>query len=200
MRRQVEIRFWRAGKLLAGVDEAGCGPLAGPVVACALILKPNVKIKGIKDSKLLSPKEREALFPIIKEQALAIGIGKVSERVIDRINIQKATLLAQKRAILKLSPPPDLVIVDGKFSPNLKIPVRSLVGADKKVFSCACASIVAKVIRDRIMKRYDKIYPEYEFSFNKGYPTKRHKELLRQFGPSPIHRQSFLPVRECLKR
>ncbi|MEO0102413.1 MAG: ribonuclease HII [candidate division WOR-3 bacterium] len=200
MKRQKEIKSWEDGKLIAGVDEAGRGPLAGPVVACALILKPGTKIKGIKDSKLLSPKNREKLYLVIKSNALAIGIGKVSEKMIDRLNIRKATLLAMKRAILKLKSKPDLVVVDGNDCPKIKLPIFSLIGADRKVFSCACASIIAKVERDKIMVRYHKLYPEYQFAIHKGYPTKRHKELLRRYGPSPIHRLTFTPVKEVISR
>lgn len=198
--RQREIKFWKEGKLIAGVDEAGRGPLAGPVVVCALILKPGTRIKGIKDAKLLSPKNRERLYPIIKNNALAIGMGKVSERLIDRLNIREATLLAMRRAILKLKPKPDLVVVDGDSYPKMKLPIFSLIGADRKVFSCACASIIAKVERDKIMVRYHKLYPKYQFADHKGYPTKRHKELLSRYGPSPIHRLTFAPVKEVIGR
>ncbi len=196
MRRSKEIRLWQEGKLVAGVDEAGRGPLAGPVVACAIILKPFVKIKGIKDSKLLSPKRREELYRTIKEKALTIGIARVGPKLIDRINIHQATLLAMKRAITKLNPKPDLVIVDGNSTPKITLPIQSVVGADRKIFSCACAAIVAKVERDRMMERYDKIYSGYEFSVHKGYGTKRHQERLIKYGPCPIHRRSFAPLSE----
>ncbi len=194
MQRSKEIRLWREGKLLAGVDEAGRGPLAGPVVACALILKPWTRIKGVKDSKLLSPSERERLYPIIKKNALAIGLGIVDNRLIDKKNIREATLLAMKRAIKKLKPNPDLIVIDGNTAPRVDGRVETVIGADRKVFSCACASIIAKRKRDRIMERYDRVYPKYQFFQNKGYGTKRHQELLRRYGPCPIHRRSFAPV------
>ncbi len=196
MRRNQEIKLWREGKLVAGVDEAGRGPLAGPVVACAVILKPYAKIRGVKDSKLLSAEERERLYPIIKANSLSIGIGIVSNRTIDRINIKEATLLAMKRAIAKLNPPPDLVFIDGDISPDIGLKVQSVISGDRKIFSCACASIIAKVVRDRIMRRFHKIYPEYDFAAHKGYGTKRHQENLKRYGPCTIHRLSFAPVRE----
>ncbi len=186
--------------MLAGVDEVGRGPLAGPVVACALILKPKARIRGVKDSKKLSARERARLYPIIKKNALAIGIGKVSEKLIDRLNIREATLLAMKRALSKLKIRPDLVIVDGDSCPKMDLPIFPFPKADENVLPCACASIIAKVERDRIMERYDKVYPEYQFARHKGYPTKKHKEMLKRYGPSPIHRLTFAPVREAMRR
>ena len=187
-----EQKLWKRGyKLIAGVDEAGRGPLAGPVVSAAVILKDCNFQNRIDDSKLLSPPQREKAFAEIKEKAL-VSIGIVNEKIIDRINILEATRLSMKKALSFLRPQPDFVIIDGNFPlDKIDMPSESIVGGDAKSLSIACASIVAKVTRDRIMVVYHNLWPEYEFSRHKGYGTKRHLEILRKSGPSPIQRLSF---------
>lgn len=175
---------------MAGVDEAGRGPLAGPVVAAAVIL--HNKIPGLNDSKLLSPSAREKIFETIKKEAVAYGIGVVSHSVIDRINIHYAVLRAMRLAVLNLEYYPDYLLVDGKFEIDLDFPQASIISGDKKCCSIAAASIIAKVFRDRIMLRYHDKYPQYEFARHKGYGTKLHFEKLLKHGPSPIHRRSFV--------
>ena len=187
-----EQKLWKQGyKHIAGVDEAGRGPLAGPVVSAAVILKDCNFQNRIDDSKLLSPPQREKAFAEIKEKAL-VSIGIVNEKIIDRINILEATRLSMKKALSFLRPQPDFVIIDGNFSlDKIDMPSESIVGGDAKSLSIACASIVAKVTRDRIMVIYHNLWPEYEFSRHKGYGTRRHMEILRKIGPSPIQRLSF---------
>jgi len=181
-----------ASLYIAGVDEAGRGPLAGPVVAAAVILPPNLIIKGLKDSKLLSEKLREKLFAKICSSAISYGIGIVSNKVIDSINIFNATYKAMKIAIENLSIKPDLILVDGPFEiPEIDIPQKPIISGDRKSASIVCASIVAKVTRDRIMHKYDKVYPQYGFSKNKGYATLKHRIALKNYGMVEIHRQSF---------
>ncbi|WP_083793044.1 ribonuclease HII [Hydrogenivirga sp. 128-5-R1-1] len=184
-----EEKFWREGLLVAGVDEAGRGPLAGPVVASAVILPPFTEpfLKG--DSKKLSRKEREELYELIKETALAVGTAVVDSAVIDRINIYQATKLAMKRALDDLKHPFDVVISD--YVKLEEFNCLPLVKGDERSLSCACASVVAKVLRDRIMERFHEVYPEYEFVKHKGYPTKKHRELIKKFGITEIHRRSF---------
>lgn len=179
-------------KLIAGVDEAGRGPLAGPVVAAAVIFKKNFRLKGVNDSKLLSEKAREILFDKIISSALAYSVTAVEQSVIDDINILNATMLAMKQAVENLKIEPDLILVDGNRAFHSDIPVVSIVKGDSKSFSIAAASILAKVTRDRIMKNLAIEYPEYLWAQNKGYPTKRHREIIKQIGPSPIHRKTFL--------
>jgi ribonuclease HII len=179
---------------ICGVDEAGRGPLAGPVVAAAVIIGNNI-ISGVKDSKLLSPKRRLELAFIIKEKALSFSYGIVSEKKIDKLNIYYASLLAMKKAVLNLTLKPDFVMVDGFLISDISFPQRSLKKGDKLCYHISCASILAKVERDRIMEEYEGIYPGYEFKKHKGYPTKRHFELIKKLGPSPIHRKSFAPVK-----
>jgi len=189
-----EIPLWEKGLVVAGVDEAGRGPIAGPVVACAVILPPFTEpfLKG--DSKKLTPKEREEAYEHIKRTALAVGTAVVDSAVIDRLNILKATKLAMERALLDLKVKFDLVITDHVKLENFNcIP---LVKGDEKSISCACASVVAKVLRDRIMDHYHQIFPEFNFQKNKGYPTKEHLVNLSKYGPAPIHRKSFLPVKQ----
>jgi ribonuclease HII len=175
------------------VDEVGRGPLAGPVVACAVILPPGLIIEGVKDSKKLSPKKREYLSEVIKEKALCFAIGEADERMIDEINILQATLLAMSRAVASLNPQPDALIVDGGFAPPVgsEIFVTCLPHGDSISHSVAAASIVAKVHRDACMDELDRQYPEYGFCRNKGYGTAEHLRALREFGPCPIHRRSF---------
>jgi len=180
---------------VACLDEAGRGPLAGPVVAAAvLILNTKYQILNtkIRDSKKLSWKKREKLYKLItKSPFIEWGIGRVSEKVIDKINILEATKLAMKRAIKRFKRKPDFLILDGNFKINLPIPQKSIIKADEKVFSCAAASILAKVWRDRLMLRYHKKYPRYGFDKHKGYPTKYHFKMLKKYGPCVIHRKSF---------
>ncbi len=184
-----EERFWKEGLLVAGVDEAGRGPLAGPVVAAAVILPPFTKpfLKG--DSKKLSSKEREELYELIKDKSLAVGTAVVDSTVIDRINIYQATKLAMKRALEDLKHPFDVVISD--YVKLEEFNCLPLVKGDERSLSCACASVIAKVLRDRIMEKFHEVYPEYEFVKHKGYPTKKHRELIRKFGITDIHRRSF---------
>lgn len=178
--------------LIAGVDEAGRGPLAGPVVAAAVIFPPNTKIKGIADSKLLTAEKRGQLYYEIKAKAFCIGIAKVGPELIDKINIGKADLLAMKKAVEQLSLTPDYLLIDGgRYRIELDIPQQGIVSGDKKCFVIAAASIIAKVTRDRIMTRYHNKFPQYDFHLHKGYGTKRHYQKLQEHGPSPIHRKSF---------
>ena len=194
-----EKKLWRKGfKRVAGLDEAGRGPLAGPVVAAVVSLIPNSKflIPKLRDSKKLTAKKREEFYKlIVKSPFWEWGIGRVSEKVIDKINILEATKLAMKRAIKKLKRRPDFLILDGNFKINVDIPQKSIIKGDEKVFSCAAAGILAKVTRDRIMQRYHKKYPRYGFSKHKGYPTKFHLKMLKKYGPCKIHRKSFGPVK-----
>ena len=191
-----EKKLWRRRlKRVACLDEAGRGPLAGPVVAAAvLILNTKYQILNtkIRDSKKLSWKKREKLYKLItKSPFIEWGIGRVSKKVIDKINILEATKLAMKRAIKRFKRKPDFLILDGNFKINLPIPQKSIIKADEKVFSCAAASILAKVWRDRLMLRYHKKYPRYGFDKHKGYPTKYHFKMLKKYGPCVIHRKSF---------
>ncbi|MDI3546644.1 MAG: ribonuclease [Halanaerobiales bacterium] len=179
-------------KLVAGVDEAGRGPLAGPVVAAAVILKPEIKIIGLDDSKKLTERERERLFSEIKDKAVAVGVGIIDNKVIDRINILQATFRAMQEAINKLTPRPDYILIDGNRElPGIEIQQETVVDGDSKVNAIAAASIIAKVSRDRILDDYHSTYPEYGFLRNKGYGTSEHIEALKKHGPSPIHRYSF---------
>ena len=177
---------------ICGVDEAGRGPLAGPVYAAAVILPRGLVIEGLNDSKKLTEKRREALYDVIVEQAVAYGIGSADEKEIDEINILQATFLAMRRAIARLSVRPDLALIDGNRDSDFGVPAETIVGGDGKSANIAAASILAKVTRDRVMLEYAKQYPQYGFDVHKGYGTKRHYEALREYGPCPIHRQSFL--------
>jgi len=226
-----EKKLWRERyRRVVGLDEVGRGPLAGSVVAAAVCLRKNPKTDGelfsvsltensslqIKDSKKLSPKKREEVYKILKDNPnVEWGIGRVSERVIDKINILEATKLTMKRAVKNLEKKLDkksknrscqkssdrtifgrldFLLIDGNFSINLDIPQKSIIKADEKVFSCAVASIIAKVTRDRMMLRYHKKYPCYCFDKHKGYPTKFHRKMLKKYGPCKIHRKSFRPI------
>jgi ribonuclease HII len=186
-----ERRIWNIGKISAGVDEAGRGPLAGPVVAAAVILPEECQINGLNDSKKLSPQKRETLFHQIKRLAIVTGVGIVEADEIDRINILRATLLAMETAVTNLTPRPDYLLIDGNIRTSLLIPQETVVRGDSRCFSIAAASIIAKVIRDSIMDDYHNIYPEYNFNKHKGYPTKEHLDSLKKFGPCPIHRKTF---------
>jgi ribonuclease HII len=194
--QQVEKRLKRSGyELVAGIDEAGRGPLAGPVVASAVILKDLNFTSRIDDSKKLSAKKREKAYREILEKA-HVGIGIVGEKTIDEINIYRATIKAMELAISDLGIPPDYVIVDGRVRLSTKCPIKCIVKGDSKSLSIAAASIIAKVTRDRLMLEYDKTYPHYGFAKHKGYGTIFHREALKEHGPSPIHRFSFRPVKQ----
>ena len=180
---------------IAGVDEAGRGPIAGPVVAACVVLPPRHTLAGIADSKQLTPAQREALYDAITRHALAWAIGLASPREIERYNILQASLLAMRRAVLALPLIPQQVLVDGKHAiPNLPLPQQAVVGGDAREESVAAASILAKVARDRIMRELDRLYPQYGFAQHKGYPTALHLERLRQYGACPAHRRTYAPV------
>lgn len=185
-------------KLIAGVDEVGRGPLAGPVMACAVILCPDRPILGLADSKVLSEKKREYLFEIIKENCLAWAVGVAEVGEIEQINILQATLLAMQRAINALSIKPDHIQIDGNICPETNYSMEAIIGGDGIVPVISAASILAKVIRDRKMVEYDKIYPEYGFAKHKGYGTKQHLLAIKQFGITSIHRRSFAPIKNYL--
>lgn len=190
---QIEQSFLEQGyQMICGVDEAGRGPLAGPVCAAAVILPPNMRIPGLDDSKKLSDKRRRELFPVIKEQAIAYGIGFADHKMIDEINILQATFYAMKQAISNLSAKPDLALIDGNREPDLDIPVQTVIHGDSLSASIAAASILAKVTRDDLMLEMAEQYPGYGFEIHKGYGTKVHYQALRTLGPCPIHRMSFL--------
>ena len=180
-------------ELICGVDEAGRGPLAGPVCAAAVILPPDLEIEGLNDSKKLTEKKRDALYDIITEKALAYGIAMATEQEIDEINILQATFLAMCRAVEQLSVRPSFVLVDGNREPDLgDLPLKTVVKGDSLSANIAAASILAKVTRDRYMVEMDARYPEYGFAVHKGYGTQKHYEALRQYDACPIHRRSFL--------
>ena len=179
-------------KIICGVDEAGRGPLAGPVCAAAVILPPHLEIPGLTDSKKLTDKKRRELFPIIKEQALAYGIGLASEAEIDEINILQATFLAMQRALDQLEIKPDLALIDGNREKDFGLSVKTVVKGDSLSMNIAAASILAKVTRDDLMVELAETYPQYGFEIHKGYGTKAHYAALTEHGPSPIHRMTFL--------
>lgn len=191
---QYELALKEAGyEWIAGIDEAGRGPLAGPVVAAAVLLKPAAILPNLNDSKKLSAQRREELFPLIQQEAHGIGIGMVDAQEIDQINILQATFAAMKKAILNLPFAPQVLLIDGRDRiPRLSIPQLTVIQGDQKVCSIAAASIVAKVTRDRLMRYYDQQFPHYQFAKHFGYGTKEHKALLSVHGLSPIHRCSFL--------
>ena len=190
---QEETRLFEAGySLVCGCDEAGAGPLAGPVYAAAVILPRGLVIEGLNDSKKLTEKKREVLFDVICEQAEAFAIAAVDEREIDEINILNARMKAMELAIQKLPQRPDFALIDGTISRGITVPNETLVKGDSRSASIAAASILAKVSRDRFMLEMAERYPEYRFEKHKGYGTKLHYEMLREHGPSPIHRMTFL--------
>ena len=190
---EIEDGFYADGvQVICGVDEAGRGPLAGPVCAAAVILPPHLEIPGLTDSKKLTDKKRRELFPVIKEQALAYGIGMASEQEIDEINILQATFLAMQRALDQLHVKPDLALIDGNREKDFGLPVKTVVKGDSLSMNIAAASILAKVTRDDLMVQLAQTYPQYGFEIHKGYGTKAHYAALREHGPSPIHRMSFL--------
>ncbi|MBI4054393.1 MAG: ribonuclease HII [Candidatus Doudnabacteria bacterium] len=205
-----ESRLLRTRGAIAGVDEVGVGPLAGPVVAAAVVLdaakagKLRTKNKWwhpVKDSKLLSERERDDLVKIIFVNSVSVGVGSATVEEIDRLNIFHARLLAMKRAIESLKARPGFIFVDGNFMiPELSIPQRAIPDGDAKILSIACASILAKVTRDNVCKTLHAEYPEYGFDQHKGYPTKLHYDRLKQFGPCPAHRKSFAPVKLLLSQ
>lgn len=190
-----EARAWRAGIVrVAGVDEAGRGPLAGPVVAAAVVIDPGRRVAGLADSKRLPPERREELFEVIHERALAVGVGVVDPDTIDRINILGATRQAMLEAVGRLALEPDLVITDFVSLAGLSCPQRNLVEGDARCASVAAASIIAKVTRDRLMRAVDALYPLYGFARHKGYATAEHLDALDRHGPCAIHRRSFAGV------
>ena len=193
---EIENQLYQNGiDLICGVDEAGRGPLAGPVCAAAVILPHNIDIPGLDDSKKLSDKKRRELFPIIKECALAYGIAFADHQEIDRINILQATYLAMERAISQLSIKPQYALIDGNRAKDFGLPVQTVIHGDSLSASIAAASILAKVTRDDWMTEVAEKYPEYQFEVHKGYGTKAHYAALDTFGPCPIHRLSFLKIR-----
>jgi len=205
---QIENEFYAQGySVIAGVDEAGCGPLAGPVVTCAVILPRGYFNPFIYDSKKVLPKLRKELCKVISNVAVDIGVGIASNEEIDKFNIRNATKLAMLRALLDLEISPDFVLVDGNaFDVDLrmlngmkgKIVVKNVIKGDRKSISIASASIIAKVLRDELMEYYDKVFPGYNFISHKGYPTKEHLSAIRKLGITRIHRKSYKPVREIL--
>jgi len=193
-----ERKIWRTGVTrLAGIDEAGRGPLAGPVVAAAVLIEPGFFIDDVRDSKRLTPGARLILFDQIMLGACAVGVGVVDHKVIDEINILNATFRAMHKAIGGLGKTPEYLLVDGNRFPSYRreegemIPHATIVGGDNRSFSIAAASIIAKVSRDRMMEQYDRLFPGYGFARNKGYPTLQHREALKRLGPCPIHRRTF---------
>ncbi len=190
---EIENSLYSNGyEVICGVDEAGRGPLAGPVCAAAVILPKGLEIPGLTDSKKLTDKKRRELFPIIKEQAIAYGIGLASHEEIDEINILQATYLAMERALAQLSDQPDIALIDGNRAKDFGLPVRTVVKGDSLSANIAAASVLAKVTRDDLMQELAQTYPEYGFEVHKGYGTKAHYEALRAHGASSIHRMTFL--------
>lgn len=187
------------GRLIAGVDEAGRGPLAGPVIAAAVILDEAKPIKGLADSKTLSAGRREELALLIRARALSWSMGRAEVEEIDRLNILQASLLAMRRAVSTLASPPDIVLVDGNKVPEVDYPVQAIVRGDATIPAISAASILAKVARDAEMRELDALYPGYGFAKHKGYPTDAHLQALARSGVSPMHRRSFGPVRKLLK-
>ena len=176
---------------IAGIDEAGRGALAGPVIAAAVILPINCTLDGLNDSKQLSPKQRERLYDEIHRVAVSIAVGSVDNQVIDRLNILNATLLAMQQAVKKLNPQPDYILVDGIHLPQVNIPSKAIPKGDSRSYSIAAASIIAKTTRDRRMCALDHTYPNYGFLKHKGYPTSQHRQAIARFGVSDIHRHTF---------
>lgn len=183
---------------IAGVDEAGRGPLAGPVVVAAVILPLGLFLPRLNDSKKLSPKVRDALYDQIRDQAIAVGTAIIDEKTIDRINIYQATINGMYDAVFSLQPQPQKVLIDAVHLDRLPMPSLSIIKGDAKSASIAAASIIAKVTRDRLMDAYDKEYPVYGFARHKGYGTAEHVAAIRRYGPCPLHRQSFEPIRSLL--
>ena len=183
---------------IAGIDEAGRGPLAGPVVAAAVILPTRCRLSGVNDSKQLSESERERLYEAILEKAIGVGIGSADAGEIDRLNILEATRLAMRRALKHLTPSPDYLLVDAVTIPRMHVPLRPIIKGDALSISIAAASIMAKVFRDRLMITYHQMFPEYDFLSHKGYGTPTHLERLARHGPCSIHRRTFAPVQDVI--
>ncbi len=194
--REAEHSGYRS---VAGVDEAGRGPLAGPVVAAAVVLPRDISLPGLRDSKKMSATLRARLFGQIIKKCTGFGIARVDETTIDEINILQAALLAMKRAVEQLPLEPDLLLIDGNHGIECKTHQKTIIGGDDASLSIAAASVLAKVTRDRLMEEYHKQYPRYEFSRHKGYGTRLHKERIREYGPCPIHRKTFKGVAEYWK-
>jgi ribonuclease HII len=192
-RFKYEQKYWQQNKVVAGIDEVGRGPLAGPVVTAAVILTPDFDLLAVNDSKKLSPQKRLELYPQILAQAVSVAVGVKGPEVIDRVNIYQADRLAMKEAVLNLAVRPDQLLVDAMDIP-VDLPQEKLIKGDSKSNSIAAASIVAKVFRDQLMDDYAQIYPEYDFPHNAGYGTARHIAALKKYGPTPIHRKTFAPV------
>jgi ribonuclease HII len=191
---EFEKEIWAKGRIPAGVDEAGRGPLAGPVVAAAVVLPDDCKIEGLDDSKKLSHSKREKILEEIKSIAISYAVGIVEPEEIDKINILRASLLAMEISVKQLTTKPDYLLIDGNQKTSLLLMQETIVKGDSKSCSIAAASILAKVTRDSIMEEYHSIYPEYNFKGHKGYPTKEHYQALREYGPCPIHRKTFRGV------
>jgi ribonuclease HII len=188
------------GGHVAGVDEAGRGPLAGPVIAAAVILDPENPVNGLKDSKQLTPSRREALYLEITQKAIAWAVGRAGVEEIDRLNILQATLLAMQRAVVMLRPAAHYVLVDGNQCPRLDCPVEAIVRGDSTIAAISAASIIAKVTRDREMEEMDRRYPGYGLARHKGYPSREHLQALQRLGVTPLHRRSYAPVRKLLRK
>jgi len=197
----IERSLLRQGySIVAGTDEAGRGPLAGPVVAASVILPVSCRYAQFRDSKKLTVRSRSELFATLGEMGAMVGVGVVSAAEIDSLNILQASLLAMKKAVAALPVVPDFLLVDGKFTVPVPLPQQALVRGESRSASIAAASIVAKVTRDELMDQYHQEYPRYNFSRHKGYPTAEHRRIIALIGPCPIHRQSFRPVREWLAK
>jgi ribonuclease HII len=195
---RVESTLWAEGRLrIAGVDEVGVGPLAGPVVAAAVVFPPGVGVKGVDDSKRLTADRREAVAIQIRERAAGYAVDRVEVEEVDRLNIYHAAIEAMRRALTALADPPDYVLVDARTIPGVSCPQRSLVGGDAACHAIAAASILAKLERDAIMVAYETSFPGYGFAEHKGYATAEHRDALRRLGPCPLHRRSFTP---CVQR
>ncbi len=196
---QFEHGLWAQGyERVAGIDEAGRGPLAGPVVAAAVVLPTEADLPGLTDSKKLAPRVREQLYERIRQQAVAVGVGLSSAEEIDEINILQATLQAMSRAVARLKPAPGYLLIDGITTLPGSVPQRTLKKGDSRSLSISAASVIAKVVRDRLMVHYDRCYPGYGFAGHKGYGSAAHRQAIAELGPSPIHRKTFRGVREYL--
>lgn len=196
---QINIDYSALNGLVAGVDEAGRGPLAGPVIAAAVILDPDQPIEGLMDSKKLSEKQRESLLDEIQQSALCWAVGRAEVGEIDQINILQASLLAMRRAVEALQHYPDVALVDGNHLPKLNCQAQAIIKGDSKVPAISAASIIAKVTRDREMLELEQLYPGYGLAKHKGYPTRAHMQALQELGVSPVHRCSYAPVRKLLQ-
>ena len=196
---KTDMQFLHEKRLVAGVDEAGRGPLAGPVIAAAVILDPDQPVSGLADSKKLTEKKRNRLADEIIGKSRAWAVARADVEEIDQLNILQASLLAMRRSVYALNIRPDLVLVDGQFSPDVDIPVQAIIKGDASIPSISAASILAKVFRDREMADLDQQFPGYDFAVHKGYPTRSHIMLLNKLGVSPVHRRSFSPVKKAIQ-